>query len=79
MSVRDAFGNVITTGTYSVNFTRTAGTSTSLQTASPQTTSGGYANFTVKAGTTVGTDTYLPSLSSGTLPGANTSCQIQVQ
>jgi hypothetical protein len=77
VSVRDVFNNVITTGTYSVTFTRTAGANTTLLTSSPQTTSGGYANFVVKSGTTAGTDTYIPALSSGTLPGANTSCQIQ--
>jgi hypothetical protein len=79
VSVRDSLSNVVSTGTYSVNFNRTAGTQTTLLTANPQTTSGGFANFAVRAGTTTGTDTYAPSLSSGTLPGANTSCAVQVQ
>ncbi|HEV2249937.1 MAG TPA: hypothetical protein VGT60_05480 [Candidatus Limnocylindria bacterium] len=79
VSVRDAFGNVITTGTYSVSFTRTSGTTTTLLTASPQTTSGGYANFTVRANTTTGTDTYGPAMASGSLPGSNTTCTIVVQ
>ena len=79
VSVRDSLGNVITTGTFSVNLNRTLGTSTTQLTSSPQTTSGGFANFVVRAGTTTGTDTYLPSLSSGSLPGTNTGCSIQVQ
>ena len=79
VTVRDVFGNIVTTGTYSVSFTRISGTATTLQTASPQNTSGGYANFTVKAGSTIGTDTYGPALNSGSLPGSNTTCQIVVQ
>ncbi len=81
VSVRDVFGNVVTTGTYSVLFTRMSGSANTTITAgaNPQNTSGGYANWTVKAGTVTGTDTYGPSLSSGSLPGANTSCQIVIQ
>jgi hypothetical protein len=81
VTVRDAFNNIVTTGTYSVLFTRMSGTAntTIINGTNPQNTSGGYANWTVKSGTVVGTDTYGPSLSSGTLPGANTSCQLVIR
>ena len=80
VAVRDAAGNVVTTGSYSVSFSRTAGATTSLTTSSPQTTAGGYAYFTVKAGSTTGTDTYTPTIASGTtLPGTNTGCSVSVQ
>jgi len=78
--VRDSVGNVVTTGSYSVSFSRTAGAATSLQTANPQTTTAGYAYFTVKAGTGAGTDTYTPTIASGTtLPGTSSGCSISVQ
>ena len=80
VAVKDSAGNVVTTGNYSVSFSRTAGATTTLQTANPQQTNGGFAYFTVKSGTTTGTDTYTPSIASGTnLPGANTGCTITVQ
>src|SRR5207245_8306160 len=44
--VKDALGNTVTTGSYSVTFSRLSGTSTTLLTSNPQTTSGGSAAFT---------------------------------
>ncbi len=80
VAVRDSVGNVVTTGSYSVSFSRTARATTTLQTANPQATSAGYAYFTVKAGTTAGTDTYTPTIATGpTLPGTNSGCPISVQ
>jgi hypothetical protein len=82
VTVRDSAGNVVN-GSYSVNFSRTGGGgATTLVSASPQTTTNGYAYFTVRSTSngTVGTDTYTPSLAAGvTLAGTNTSCSITVQ
>jgi hypothetical protein len=84
VAVKDSVGNVVTTGTYSVNFSRTGGPGVTLQqTTNPQSTTSGYAYFTVRSNvstnTATGTDTYTPALASGTLPGANTSCSVAVQ
>ena len=85
VTVRDVLGNVVNSGSYSVNFVYSSsdphgGVATSLQTASPQTMTNGTAAFTVKATGTIGTDTYTPSIASGgTLSGTNTTCQIAAQ
>ena len=71
VSVRDVNGNVVSSGSFSVSFTRTSGSSTTLVTASPQSTSSGTATFTVRSTGTAGTDTYQASssgLSSVTCP-----------
>src|SRR5581483_238617 len=82
VSVRDSLGNVMNTGTYSVTFSRTSGSSTTLQTSqtpSPQNTSNGTAVFIVRSTTSAGTDAYTPGLNSGSLPAPATSCTIVVQ
>jgi len=79
VSVRDAFGNTITSGSYSVNFLRTSGSATVQLTPNPQTMNGGFAVFSVRSTTSAGSDTYGPALASGSLPGASTSCSISVQ
>jgi adhesin/invasin len=86
VKVRDSLNNSVSTGSYSVTFTRTAQTnvsgSTTLLTSNPQTTSGGSATYTVKSTANLGTDTYTPTITSGsspTLTGTNTSCPISVQ
>lgn len=82
VSVRDQNNNVVTTGTYSVLFSKLAGNANTVllnTTPNPQNTSGGYATFWVRSSTTVGTDTYGPSPSGFTFPGTNTSCSLQVQ
>jgi adhesin/invasin len=66
--VRDTLGNTVTTGSYSVTFTRTAGTFTTLLTSNPQTTSGGSTTFTVRSTTTPGSDTYRGDITSGSSP-----------
>ena len=68
VKVRDTLGNTVSTGSYSVTFTRTGGTSTTLLTSNPQTTANGAAAFTVKSTTTAGTDTYRGDITSGSSP-----------
>ena len=67
--VKDTLGNTVTSGSYSVTFSRTGGSATTLLTSNPQTTSGGSTTFTVqsKLGTT-GTDTYRGDQTSGNTP-----------
>jgi len=81
VAVRDTAGNVVTSGSFSVNFTRTTGGTTTFNSSqNPQATSSGFAYFTVQAGTSTGTDTFTPSIASGpTLSGTNTGCTITVQ
>ncbi|OLC54801.1 MAG: hypothetical protein AUH85_10745 [Chloroflexi bacterium 13_1_40CM_4_68_4] len=77
--VRDALGNVVTGGTYSVALVRTSGTTTNLATGGSQYTTAGSAQFTLfRQGTNTGVDVYAPALGAGTLPQAspNTSCTI---
>jgi len=68
--VRDTLGNTVTTGSYSVTFSRTAGTSTTLLTSNPQQTSGGSTTFTVRSidNAHQGTDTYRGDVTSGSSP-----------
>jgi adhesin/invasin len=82
--VRDQLGNTVTTGSYSVTFSRNSGTSTTLLTSNPQTTSGGSTTYTVKSTTTTGTDNYGAAITSGSTPTlplvvANGTCNISVQ
>jgi hypothetical protein len=77
--VRDALGNVVPTGTYSVALVRTSGNTTTLATGGSQYTTAGSAQFTLfRQGTNTGVDVYAPALGSGTLPqqSPNTSCTI---
>ena len=79
VSAKDVNNNTVTSGSFSVNFTRTAGATTTLTTSNPQTTTAGNAYFTVKSQSgIVGTDTYTPSISSGTTLPA-TTCSVSVQ
>ncbi|HEV2250640.1 MAG TPA: hypothetical protein VGT60_09045 [Candidatus Limnocylindria bacterium] len=70
--VKDALGNTVSTGSYSVTFTRTAQTnasgSTTLLTSNPQTTSNGSTTFTVRSTANLGTDTYRGDITSGSSP-----------
>lgn len=76
--VSDINGNTVTSGSFSVNFSRTSGSATTQLTASPQSTSAGIAYFVVKSQTGIsGTDTYTPAIASGTAITA-TSCSVQV-
>jgi hypothetical protein len=68
VSILDQNGSLFTSGSFSVSFTSTAGTSTFLVTTTPQSTSGGTATFTVQATGRAGTDTYQAS-SSGLTTG----------
>lgn len=84
VKVRDVLGNTVSTGSYSVTFSRNSGTSTTLLTSNPQTTSGGSTTFTVRSTTTPGTDNYGPAITSGSTPTlplavANGTCNISVQ
>jgi hypothetical protein len=80
VSIVDANKNLATSGTYSVSFSRTAGSSTTLLTTSPQNTSNGVASFTVRSSSaaTASTDTYTATTTVG---GASTSgtCNITQQ
>ncbi len=77
-SVRDTLGNIMNSGTYSVTFSRTSGSSTTLfsGTPSPSNTTNGTVVFIVKSTVSVGTDVYTPGLNSGSLPSLPTSCTI---
>lgn len=82
--VRDQSNNDLTTGSYSVTFSRSSGSgATTLLTSSPQTMTNGVVTFLVRsvASGTTGTDTYTPALYTGTLPNvvANTTCQSVVE
>jgi len=79
VTVRDAFGNQVSSGTYSVNFNRISGSVTVQQTPNPQSMNGGSVVFLVRSTTSTGSDTYGPALNSGTLPSAGTTCVITVQ
>ena len=60
VSMVDGQKNLATQGTFSVSFSRTSGSSTTLLTSSPQNTSNGVASFTVRSSTSqvTSTDTY---------------------
>ncbi len=82
--VEDQANNYLTTGSYSVQFSLSAGSGvSSLQTTNPQTMTSGVATFLVRATGPVGTDTYTPSLYTytRTLPNivANHTCVIAAQ
>jgi adhesin/invasin len=86
VKVRDFIGNTVTTGSYSVTFSRNSGTSTTLLTANPQTTSGGSTTFTVRSSSALvaSTDNYGPAITSGSTPtlplaAPNGSCNITQQ
>lgn len=78
VNVVDTNGNATNTGTYSVSFARLTGTSTTLLTASPQTSSNGVATFTVRSTTTAGTDTYQASATVIGTGTQTTTCAITV-
>ncbi|HEV2250690.1 MAG TPA: hypothetical protein VGT60_09305, partial [Candidatus Limnocylindria bacterium] len=83
--VRDAAGNLVTTGgPWSITFTRATGGFTTLLTSNPQLTASGSASFTVRSSTTIGVDSYNASVtpaSQPTLPTPTTpqACSISVQ
>ncbi len=84
VKVRDQLGNTVSTGSYSVTFSRNSGTSTTLLTSNPQTTSGGATTYTVRSTTTAGTDNYAAAITSGSSPTlplvvANGTCNVSVQ
>jgi len=82
VSIVDANKNLATSGTYSVAFSRTAGSSTTLLTTSPQNTSNGVASFTVRSSSAMSspasTDTYTASTTVGGA-AATGSCAITQQ
>jgi hypothetical protein len=85
VNLRDASNNIVTAGgPYSISVSRSAGTATSLLTASPQLTVNGVATFLLRSGTNVGIDSYGASISSGSQPSMRTpvtlqACTISVQ
>jgi hypothetical protein len=80
VSMVDGQKNLATQGTFSVSFSRTSGSSTTLLTSSPQSTSNGVASFTVRSSTAqvTSTDTYTATT---TVAGTSTSgtCNITQQ
>jgi hypothetical protein len=89
--VRDQLGNSVSSGSYSVTFSQTghvgtpAGSSTTLITSSPQTTTNGSTSFTVRSVSGAnGTDTFSPTITSGSSPTlplvvANGTCSVTAQ
>ena len=78
VTASDILGNTVTGGSFSVNLSRSAGSTTTQLTTNPQSTNAGIAYFVVKSQSAVsGTDTYTPSIASGTsLPA--TGCSVRV-
>ena len=78
VTASDINNNTVTSGSFSVNLSRTAGSATHQLTTNPQPTTSGIAYFVVKSQAGIsGTDTYTPSIASGTSIPA-TSCSVQV-
>ena len=80
VSITDSKFNLAPQGNYSVTFSRTAGSSTTLLTPSPQTTSNGVASFSVRSSssTATSTDTYTAATTIGSTQVSNT-CAITQQ
>lgn len=77
--VRDAAGNLVTTGgPWSITFIRATGGFTTLLTSNPQLTAAGSASFTVRATTTLGVDSYNASVTAATQPSLPTPTTPQV-
>jgi hypothetical protein len=84
VKVRDALGNTVSTGSYSVTFGKsTDNGATTLLTSNPQTTSGGSTTYTVRSNAGVtNTDTYVGHITSGSTPtlpnspASDTGCTI---
>jgi len=80
VQVIDGNGNPTNSGVYSVSFTRISGTSTTLLTTSPQSTSGGAVTFSVRSvAGSPGADKYQASGTIGSTSATSTPCTITTQ
>lgn len=83
--LRDSYGNAVTAGgPYSISISRTAGTASTILTATPQLTLNGVATFVLRSTTGLGLDSYGASIAPATQPSLPTpttvqSCTVSVQ